>query len=382
MSHAAARAAAAVLAELPPPDHSFASDNTAGAHPSVLDAIVEANTGHAPAYGADRWTAALEDRLADLFGTPVTIALCFGGTGANVVALHTMCGKGSRIFCAEDAHIVLDEAGAPEHITGAELIPLRWHPAGKLTPEAVRAAAERHARTGPDGGDVLSVTQATEVGTVYTFDELAALCDTARAHDMTVHLDGARLTNALVAWGYGPERLAEGCRALAATGVDAIAFGGTKAGLLGAEALVFCNREVAGPVVVRRKQVTQTASKMRFLSAQLLAGLDGGALLAWSGQANAMARRLADALDDVPGVELGYPVDANVVFATLPPAAAAALAGWTPFFVWDPERYQIRFVTSWDTTDTDVDRLAAGIRAAATAARAGGRTGAEDRDDE
>jgi threonine aldolase len=131
-------------------------------------------------------------------------------------------------------------------------------------------------------------------------------------------------------------------------------------------------------VMVRRKQVTQTASKMRFLAAQLLAGLDGGALLAWAGQANAMARRLAEAIDGVPGIDLGHTVDANVVFVTMPPAAAAAMSGWTPFFVWDPERHQIRFVTSWDTTDTDVDRLAAGIRAATAAARAGARTGAED----
>jgi threonine aldolase len=372
VTHAAARSAAAALTELAPPVSSFASDNTAGAHPRILEAMVAANVGHAPGYGGDRWTAALEARFADLFGAPVTVAMCFGGTGANVVALHTMCTGDSQIICAADAHIALDEAGASERITGAQLIGYPWDANGKLTPEHVADAAARIARVHIDdtaaAPHVVSVTQATEVGTVYTADELAAVCDAAHAAGMTVHVDGARLPNAFASWGHEPARLAEACRALAATGVDVVAFGGTKSGLVGAEALVFCNRSVAGPVVVRRKQATQTSSKMRFLAAQFLAGLEDGALLAWAGRANAAARRLAAGVAGAPGVEVRYPVDANALFVTVPPAAAAALAGWTPFFVWDPACYLIRFVASWDTTDQDVDRLAAGIRAAAGAA--------------
>jgi threonine aldolase len=372
VTHAAARTAAASLAELTPPRSSFASDNTAGAHPRVLDAVAAANTGHAPGYGGDRWTAALEARFAELFGAPVTLAMCFGGTGANVVALHTICSPQSHIICTADAHIALDEAGAPERITRARLVTCA-PVAGKLTPGTIVDAAGTLAETTTDTSaeyaiHVVSVTQATEVGTVYSPDELGAVCDAAHAAGMVVHVDGARLPNALVAWGYGPDRLGEACRALAATGVDVVVFGGTKSGLLGAEALVFCNQSVAGPVIVRRKQSTQTSSKMRFLSAQFLVGLADGALLEWAGRANAAALRLADALTGAPGVIFHQPVEANAVFIAVPPAAAAALAGWTPYYVWDPAAYVIRFVASWDTTDEDVDRLAAGIRAAAAAA--------------
>jgi threonine aldolase len=372
VTHAASRTAAAALAELPPPERSFASDNTAGAHPRVLDAVVAANEGHAPAYGGDRWTQALEGRVAELFGASLPVALCFGGTGANVVALHTMCTRDSQVVCSADAHIVLDEAGAPEHITGAQLVGYPWDEHGKLTPDCIADAAARlervHIHDTAPTPHVVSLTQATEVGTVYSPDELAALCDVAHRSAMTVHVDGARLPNALVGWGYGPDRLSEACRTLAATGVDVVAFGGTKSGLLGAEAVVFCNPSVAGPVAVRRKQATQTSSKMRFLAAQFLTGLDGGALLEWAGRANAAARRLADGITGSPGIELKYPVDSNAVFVTLPPAAAAALAGWTPFYVWDPATHLVRFVASWDTTDTDVDRLAAGVCSAAASA--------------
>jgi threonine aldolase len=302
-----------------------------------------------------------------------------------VVALHTLCTRDSQVIAVADAHILLDEAGAAENMTGAQIVGYPWSAAGKLTTDHVADAVARlgriHIRESGPAPNVVSLTQATEAGTVYTPDELAALCDAAHAAGMTVHVDGARLPNSLVAWGFGPDRLAEGCRALAATGVDVIAFGGTKSGLLGAEALVFCNRAVAERVVVRRKQATQTASKMRFLSAQFLAGLDDGALLAWAGRANATARRLADTLADAPGVGFGYPVEANALFVTLPPAAASALAAWTPFYVWDPATYLVRFVTSWDTTDEDVDRLAAGIRVAAGAALAAtGATPAESRE--
>jgi threonine aldolase len=377
LTHAAARSAAAALADLAPPGASFASDNTAGAHPAVIDAVIAANDGHVVGYGGDPWTRSLEDRFADLFDRPVTLALCFGGTGANVVSLHTVCSPASRIICAADAHIANDEADAPTHITRARMVTIPVDD-GKLTPELIEkvAASERSdpsaapAGSDPEGCDVVSVTQASEVGTVYSPAELTAVCAAAHAHGMVVHLDGARLPNALAAWGYGPERLADACRALAATGVDMIAFGGTKAGLLGAEALVFCNQAVAGPVVTRRKQATQTSSKMRFLAAQFLAGLDDGNLLAWAARANTAARRLADGLAAIPGVTLRHPVDANLVFVHPPPAAARALIRWTPFYYREPATHLVRFVASWDTTDEDVDRLVAGVRAATAAALA------------
>ena len=365
-----------MLTDLTPPVASFASDNYAGAHPSVLDAVAEANVGHVAAYGADPWTERCERLFADLFGRPVEVALTFGGTGANVVALHTLCSRDSSVICTSDAHIALDEAGAPEHITGAQLVCYPWNAVGKLTPEHVHDAAARFGRVHIDDvtatKHVVSVTQPTEVGTVYTPDELAAICEAAHRYQMAVHVDGARLANAFVAWGYGAARLGDACRRLLECGVDVVSFGGTKAGLLGAEAVVFADPASAGPVAQRRKQATQTASKMRFLAAQMLVALESGAILDWAGAANAAARRLADGIATVPGVAPGYPVETNAVFVTMPRGAITALEAWTHFYVWDPARDLVRFVTAWDTTEQDVASLAAGVRVACAASPVGG----------
>ncbi|HVE64662.1 MAG TPA: beta-eliminating lyase-related protein [Mycobacteriales bacterium] len=363
---------ATCLRDLTPPVTSFASDNHSGAHPSVMAAVAAANVGPAAAYGGDAWTARCEAAFAELFDRPVAVALTFGGTGANVVALHTLCGRDSSIICTTDAHIALDEAGAPEHITGAQLLGYQWDGHGKLTPEHVHDAAARfdrvHIQDVVDIRNVVSVTQATEVGTVYSPDELAAVCEAAHRYQMAVHVDGARLANALVAWGYGAGQLGDACQRLAECGVDVIAFGGTKAGLLGAEAVVFPDPALAGPVAQRRKQATQTSSKMRFLAAQFLAALSAGAILDWSTNANRTAQSLASTVVATPGAALAYPTDANAVFATLPRAAISALEGWTPFHTWDPARDLVRFVTAWDTTDADIEALAAGIRIACAAA--------------
>jgi threonine aldolase len=360
-----------VLSDLRPPVASFASDNYAGVHPAVLAAIAEANVGHVAAYGDDPWTERCEALFAELFGRPVAVALTFGGTGANVVALHTLCSRDSSIICTSDAHIALDEAGAPEHITGAQLVCYPWDAAGKLTPDDVHDAAARFGRVHiadvTATRHVVSVTQATEVGTVYSPDELAAICAAAHRYQMAVHVDGARLANALVAWGHAAGGLGDACRRLAGCGVDVVAFGGTKAGLLGAEAVVFLDEAAAGPVAQRRKQATQTASKMRFLAAQMLAALESGAILDWAGAANAAAARLASGIAGVPGAALAYPVETNAVFVTLPRDAVTALEAWTHFYTWDPARDLVRFVTAWDTTDEDVDALAAGVRVACAA---------------
>jgi threonine aldolase len=361
-----------VLTDLTPPAASFASDNYAGAHPSVLDAIAKANVGHVGAYGDDPWTERCGALFGELFGRPVEVALTFGGTGANVVALHTLCSRDSSIVCAADAHIALDEAGAPEHITGAQLLCYPWDATGKLTPDHVHDAAARFGRVHIDDvtatRHVVSVTQPTEVGTVYTPGELADICDAAHRYQMPVHVDGARLANALVSWGYDAGTLGDACRRLVECGVDVVAFGGTKAGLIGAEAVVFVDPREAGPVAQRRKQATQTASKMRFLAAQMLVAIESGAILDWAAAANAAAARLAADIADVPGVVPSYPVETNAVFVTLPRAAIAALEEWTHFYVWDPARDLARFVTAWDTTEQDVVSLAAGVRIACAAA--------------
>ncbi|MCU1487714.1 MAG: ltaE 1 [Actinomycetia bacterium] len=353
------------LATLPPPERSFASDNTAGAHPDVVAAVVAANTGHVAPYGEDPLTESVAARFADLFGRPVEVALAFGGTGANVVALHTVTSRDSLVVCSADAHIVLDEAGAPEHITGAQLVGYPWSADGKLTAADVADTVARlgriHIHDVTATRHVVSVTQATEVGTVYRPDELAAICDEAHRHGMVVHVDGARLANALVAWGHGPDDLGGACRRLADCGVDVVVFGGTKAGMFGAEAVVFCEPALAECVAMRRKQATQTASKMRFLAAQYAAALEGGRILAWAASANAAAARLATRLGALPGVALAYPVETNAVFCRLPAGAVAPLLAWTPCYEWDPATNLVRFVASWDTTDEDVDRLVAGV---------------------
>jgi threonine aldolase len=358
------------LASLTPPERSFASDNTAGAHPDVVEALAAANVGHVPSYGADPWTGDCAARFDELFGGGTATFLTFGGTGANVVALHTVACRDSLVICTSDAHIALDEAGAPEHITGAQLVGYQWGDDGKLTARHVADAAARlrrvHVGLADDVTHVVSVTQATEVGTCYSPAELAAVAEEAHRHGMVVHVDGARIGNAFAAWGVD---LATGCGQLRACGVDVVAFGGTKAGLFGAEAVVFLDRSMAVCAEQRRKQATQTASKMRFLAAQMLCALDGDRIIAWSARANDMAERLEARLVGEPGVALGYPRETNVVLVTLPPDAVEALAAWTPFYVWDPARDLVRFVTAWDTTADDVDRLASGVEAACASSR-------------
>jgi threonine aldolase len=358
------------LAALPPPQRSFASDNWAGAHPDVIAAVVEANQGHAPAYGDDQWTRELGGRFSELFDRPVETFLTFGGTGGNVAALHALTGRDSTIVCTADAHIARGEAGAPEHITGAQLSGYPWDQ-GKLRRAQIDDAARRlrHSYNAErtDVRHVVSLTQATELGTAYTPDELADLCDTAHGHGMVVHVDGARLVNALAAWP-GDNDLAARCRLLAGCGVDVVVVGGTKAGLLGAEAVLFLTPGLATDAAFRRKQVTQTASKMRFLAAQFLAAIEADAVLDWARHANTMARRLADGLSVLRGADVAVPVDTNSVFTAMPPAVVEHLEAWTPFHVWDPSGPVVRFVAAWDTEPDDVDRLVAGIAACITTA--------------
>ena len=343
----------------PPPDRSFASDNAAGAHPAVLAAVAEANRGHALAYGDDEWTRACEAGFRDLFGD-VTTLLTFNGTGANVLALLALVGPAEAVVCSDWSHVATDETGAPERIVGAKLIDLPTVDA-KLAPAQVEDVARllgnpHHAQPG-----VLSITQSTELGTVYTVDEIAALCDVAHRHGMTVHMDGARLANATAALGGDVAAL----RAQTVDpGVDVVTFGGTKNGLLGGEAVVFLRPDLAARARYLRKQVTQLPSKMRFIAAQFVALLEGGRWLELASSANAMATRLHAAARAVPGVEAGLPPAVNSVFPVLPPAAIAPLQAWSFFWAWDVARHQVRWMTAWDTTTDDVDRFIAGVTAA------------------
>lgn len=343
------------------PARAFASDNAAGAHPAVIRAIVDANHGHALAYGDDALTRECSARFRDLFGADVTTRLVFNGTGANVLALGTLLGSlpgpHHGVVCTDWAHIAVDETGAPERVLGTKLIDLP-STGGKLEPAQLAALAQiqgvqHHVQPG-----VVSITQTTELGTLYSPDEIAALCDQAHALGMLVHLDGARIANATAALGGTREAL----RSFTIdAGVDALSFGGTKNGLLGAEAVVFLNPEVEVGSEFVRKQVTQLPSKMRYLAAQFNAVLEGDLWIDLARHANAMATELHTLTHGLPGVELDRPPAVNSVFPRLPAAAIGPLRDWCFFWDWDTSRQEVRWMTSWDTTADDVTRFAAGV---------------------
>lgn len=350
--------------QLPPaPRRAFASDNAAGAHPAVLQAVLDANEGHALAYGDDDLTRECADRFRDLFGADVTTRLTFNGTGANIVALATLLGSlpgpHHAVVCTDWAHIAVDETGAPERVLATKLIDLPA-PEAKLVPEQLAELAhvqgvQHHAQPG-----VVSITQATELGTLYTPDEIAALCEQAHSMGMLVHLDGARLANATAALGGTREAL----RSFTIdAGVDAVSFGGTKNGLLGAEAVVFLSPAIAVGSKYVRKQVTQLPSKMRFLAAQFNAVLHDDLWIDLAAHANAMATELHRLTSVIPGVQLDQPPAVNSVFPCLPPDTIAPLRDWCFFWDWDTSRHQVRWMTSWDTTIEDVQAFAEGARA-------------------
>jgi threonine aldolase len=333
----------------------FASDNQAGIHPGVLEAIAKANEGHAASYGHDRWSERLQARFREHFGAAAQAFPVFNGTGANVLALRAACRPWEAAICAETAHLNVDEGGAPEVIAGVKLLCVPGVD-GKLTPELIAGPAL--ARRGDEHqvqARVVSIAQSTELGTVYSVEEVAALAEAAHAHGLLLHVDGARLSNAAAA-------LELPLRALTTdVGVDIVSFGGTKNGLLGAEAVVFLTAELAEGFLYLRKQSLQLSSKMRFLAVQLDALLSDGLYLQLAAHANAMAARLADAVGQVPGITITRPVHANAVFAVLPPEAAARLQEEFAFYVWDEASGEVRWMCAWDTTPEDVDAFAAAV---------------------
>ena len=333
----------------------FASDNYAGVHPEVLAAIAAANGGHQTAYGSDAYTARLQEVLADRFGRPVEVFPVFNGTGANVLSLQSMLPRWGAVICAETAHINTDENAAPERVGGLKLLTVPTAD-GKLTPELVDRQAwgfgdEHRAQPG-----VVSITQSTELGTVYSVEEIRAVADHAHGLGLTVHMDGSRLANAAAA-------LDVPLRALTSdVGVDVLSLGGTKNGLLGAEAVVVLDPEASAGLTYLRKVDMQLSSKMRFMSAQLLALFDGDLWLRSARHANGMARRLYEKVLDIPGVTVSNVPQANAVFAVLPPGVADRLRPRFRFYDWNPATGEVRWMCAFDTTAADVDAFAAAIR--------------------
>ncbi|MFI1993475.1 threonine aldolase family protein [Actinoplanes sp. NPDC020271] len=339
---------------------SFASDNYSGAAPEILAAIAAANVGHQVSYGRDEYTERLQGVFRAHFGDTARAYPVINGTGANVIALQAATDRWGAVICAGTAHITVDEGGAPEKVAGLKLLPVpTTH--GKLTVDDIAREAwgfddEHRARP-----QVVSLSQSTELGTVYTAAEIRAIADVAHGHGMRVHLDGARLANAAA-------HLGEPLRAFTTdAGVDILSFGGTKNGMLLGEAVVVLDPELDRGLDRLRKSSMQLVSKMRFVSAQFLALLDGDLWLRNAGHANAMATRLADRMRDLPGVEISHPVQANAVFVRLPEAALAELHGRFAFYDWPTG--PARWMTSFDTTPDDVDQLAGAARAAVTSIR-------------
>ena len=293
----------------------FGSDNVSGVHDAILDALREANAGTAVAYGHDDWTARAVARLRDVFECDLSAYLVVTGTAANALALAACCPPHGAVVCHHEAHITTDECGAPEMFTGgAKLMGVRGA-AGKLTPAAVTAMLATMGRGEHEQRpSVLSLSQATELGTVYTPAEVAALAELARAQHMHLHMDGARFANALVRLGCTPAELTW------KAGVDVLSFGATKNGALGVEAVVFFDRSLTDDFLYRRKRAGHLVSKGRYLGAQMLAYLDGDLWLGNARHANTLADRLAAGLRTLPGVRLPLPVEANEVFAIVPRA--------------------------------------------------------------
>ncbi len=352
------------------PQRGFASDNSATVHPAVMEALAKANVGHAFAYGHDPYTAAVERKVAAALGDPeASVSFVFNGTGANVLAMRAALRPWQGAIVAETAHLNTDEVGAPEHVAGNKLLTARA-PDAKLeiahVEEMIVKSNEEHfVQPG-----MVSVTQSTEWGTLYELDEVRALAELAHTHGLLLHMDGSRIANAAAAHGVSLHEVTVGC------GVDLLSFGGTKNGLMGAEAVVVFTAETSGRaprgasnqvlthgLLHLRKQSLQLASKMRYMAAQFDALLTDELWLANASHANAMAQRLASAVADTPGVRLSRQPAVNAVFAALAPEARVQLQNEFDFYEWDETTNEVRWMCSWDTTEDDIDRFARAVAA-------------------
>jgi threonine aldolase len=353
-------------AAIPPaPVGSFVSDNAAGVSPEVMDALAAANFGTALAYGDDDWTLRARRVIQEAFDAPVRSYFCWGGTGANVVGLASVLRPWEAVLCADSAHIVVDECGAPARFTGATIAPIPTDD-GRLTPAHLEPWLQWQGSEHHPQPAVVSITQSTEMGTLYSVDEIGELSEAAHSAGMLVHLDGARIANALVATGAGlPEMVRD-------TGVDLMTLGLTKDGAMFGETVVFVadgrpssarrDRRLDADARFVRKQAGQLVSKSRFVAAQVLALLDDGLWLRNADHANKMALQLADDMRDVPGVRLAGTPSVNSVFAHVPAAAITPLQEWSFFWEWDLTVDLVRWMTSFATTAEDVERFVAGVR--------------------
>ena len=329
------------------PKRSFASDNNAGVHPEILEAIARANDGHVVAYGDDPYTEHAIEIFRKHFGKTVEVFFVFGGTGANVLGLKAATQPYHAIVCAETAHINVDECGAPERFTGCKLLSVPT-PDGKVRAEQVKPFLEHIGFEHHVQARVISISQATEMGTLYTPSELKALANFAHKNGMLLHMDGARIANAAVGLNTTFKKLT------ADVGVDILSFGGAKNGMMFGEAVVFFDPKLATGFKYVRKQGTHLPSKMRFISAQFAALLEKDLWRRNAAHANRMALSLAAELAQVPQIKLSQKVESNGVFAIVPKKYIAALQKQYFFYVWNEATSEVRFMTSFDTTEDDI----------------------------
>jgi len=330
------------------PHRFFASDNCSGIHPQILEAIASANSGHVKGYGYDSHTEEAEQAFKSIFGNDIDVFFVYSGTAANVLGLQSCIRPFEAVICSDTAHINTDEAGAPERFLQSKLITV---PSinGKIKVDQIPAlltgrGVEHHVQP-----KVISLTQSTEYGTVYSTEEIRGFSDLAKKENLYLHIDGARTSNASAALGISPEKFTKN------VGVDVMSFGGTKNGMLMGEAVVFFNRELADAFKYQRKQGMQLASKMRFISTQFTAFFKDNLWLKTAAHANKMASKLEQGLKESGRVIITQPVDVNAVFAIFPEGVAEKLQAEFPFYFWNEETREVRLMCSWDTEQEDID---------------------------
>jgi threonine aldolase len=330
----------------------FASDNNAGIHPLMIESIQKANTGHVVAYGDDLYTLSAVESIKHHFGKEAMPFFVLTGTGANVLSLLALTQPFNAVICAETAHINTDECGAPEKFTGCKLVDIPTQD-GKLTPEAIKRhlvgfGFEHHVQQ-----KVISISQPTEMGTVYTVNEVKALSRLAKEYNLYLHMDGARLANAVVSLGCSFKEITTDA------GVDVLSFGGTKNGMLFGESVIFFNEAIAGNFKYMRKQSMQLVSKMRFIGSQFQSYLDNNIWYENALHANKMAQLLYEKIKLLPEIQITQKVEANALFAIVPHYLIEPLMEKYFFYVWDEKSNEVRWMTSFDTTVEDIEGFVA-----------------------
>lgn len=333
----------------------FASDNNSGVHPDILNFILSVNKDHEVGYGNDPYTAEAISLLKKVFGEESEIFFVLTGTGANVLGLDAVSHSYNAIICAETSHIYVDECGAPEKYSGCKILPVTT-PDGKLNVELIKLQMkgidfEHHVQP-----KIISLSQSTEMGTVYSFKELKEICDYAHKNGLLVHMDGARISNAAAFLNSGFRKITRDA------GIDVLTFGGTKNGMMYGEAVIFFKKELAVDFKYKRKQGMQLASKMRYISAQFIAYLDKNLWLKNAVHANKMAKMLHNEVMNIPGIVITQKVESNGVFAIIPPEIISQLQKDFFFYIWNEERSEVRWMTSFDTTEDDILTFADTLR--------------------